>query len=57
MSIKLDECPFCGNKKIGAFVMGDNISGWCEECNCRGPEAKTKEKAAEKWNRRFKKNF
>lgn len=53
---KLDECPFCGNKDIGTCT-ADNISKWCHECDCRGPEAKTEKKAADKWNKRFKKNF
>lgn len=47
-------CPFCGDPNVilDCFGHGPNVyAASCEgSCKCIGPEASTKEKAAEMWN-------
>lgn len=56
MSETLKPCPFCLSLNLlDLQVADDPHSRWqvvCEDCSAQGPDADTKEKAAELWNRR-----
>jgi cytochrome c5 len=61
-SVELARCPFCNETKdffIDNAISGINKTGkndlfWvtCNSCFSAGPQADTKKKAAEKWNKR-----
>lgn len=63
--ITLKSCPFCGAE--ARFIFYDPFDGYqgnlgryfvaCTWCGCETPRSfKTKERAAETWNRRFNDN-
>lgn len=52
--IKLKPCPFCGSTDIKLWKGLGEVSGTCRKCGAHSGYAigKTKEDAAEAWNRR-----
>ena len=50
----LRPCPFCGGDEIYVFPVAASRgrAAMCQKCLAEGPYERTKEKAAEAWNRR-----
>ena len=54
--VEINSCPFCGHmpERRDVLPLYDNKRFWvhCFGCEAIGPEALTREKAIEAWNRR-----
>jgi Lar family restriction alleviation protein len=53
-AVELRDCPFCGTRDNLEIddVTPKSFAVWCKNCGAMGPQAVTKEGAAECWNSR-----
>lgn len=53
---KLKQCPFCGSKHIDIYIKGNENKKYavvCNDCDARAGRKKTKQAAADEWNKRY----